>query len=92
MVTKEQVQQIAQLSKLYVSQEELDDLTVQMQKMVAFAGQISAAGEELGEFDSISGLSNVFREDEVVPSFDRDEILKNVDGGEDGCFLVKKRG
>ena len=50
-----------------------------------------AAGAAAGEFDNINNLQNAFREDEVVPSYPRDEILKNVDGGEDGFFPVRKR-
>ena len=33
---------------------------------------------------------NVLREDNVEPSFDRDEILKNAESQEEGYFLVKK--
>ena len=73
MVTREEILKIAKLSKLSVTEEELDGLTA------------------AGEFDNINNLQNAFREDEVVPSYPRDEILKNVDGGEDGFFPVRKR-
>lgn len=35
-------------------------------------------------------VKNVLREDEVVPSFDRDELLRNAPASEDGAFLVPK--
>lgn len=92
MVTKEQVQAIALLSKLYVPEEQLDALTSEMQKVVAFADMINEASGDAGEFDTVSGLENVFRPDEVVPSCPREEILKNVGGGENGFFPVKRRG
>ena len=60
-------------------------------EIIAFADTINAAGAAAGEFDNINNLQNAFREDEVVPSYPRDEILKNVDGGEDGFFPVRKR-
>ena len=81
MVTREEILKIAKLSKLSVTEEEI----------IAFADTINAAGAAAGEFDNINNLQNAFREDEVVPSYPRDEILKNVDGGEDGFFPVRKR-
>lgn len=42
------------------------------------------------EFDNINHLSNVFREDTVVPSYDREQILSNANDREDGHFLIKK--
>lgn len=94
MVTKELVKNIAVLSRLDISEEELDVLTKDMQGMIALADEVSAVESDPNEedFDNINNLSNVFREDIVVPSWPREEILKNVDGGEDGCFLVKLRG
>ena len=91
MVTREEVLGIARLAKLSVSEEELDGLTAEMQKIISFADTINAAGADGEDFDSIGGLSNAFREDVVVPSYDRADILRNVDGGEDGFFCVKKR-
>ena len=88
MVTREEILKIAKLS---VTEEELDGLTAAMGEIIAFADTINAAGAAAGEFDNINNLQNAFREDEVVPSYPRDEILKNVDGGEDGFFPVRKR-
>ena len=91
MVTREEILKIAKLSKLSVTEAELDGLTAAMGEIIAFADTINAAGAAAGEFDNINNLQNAFREDEVVPSYPRDEILKNVDGGEDGFFPVRKR-
>ena len=91
MVTREEILKIAKLSKLSVTEEELDGLTAARGEIIAFADTINAAGAAAGEFDNINNLQNAFREDEVVPSYPRDEILKNVDGGEDGFFPVRKR-
>ncbi|MFA9380115.1 MAG: Asp-tRNA(Asn)/Glu-tRNA(Gln) amidotransferase subunit GatC [Acetanaerobacterium sp.] len=90
-VTKDEILNIALLSKLWVNEDELDKLTRDMGDIIAFADTINAAGEAAEEFDNINNLSNVFREDEVVPSVDRELILKNVNGGENGYFPVKKR-
>ena len=91
MVTREEILKIAKLSKLSVTEEELDGLTQDMNNIISFADTINAAGEETEEFDNINNLSNMLREDEIVPSYDRNQILLNVDGGEDGFFCVRKR-
>ena len=91
MVTKEEILKIASLSKLSVSEEELEALTADMAQIIEFADTINAACADAQEFDNINNLSNVLREDEVVPSYPREAILKNVGGGEDGYFPVRKR-
>ena len=91
MVTREDVLQMARLSKLYIKEEELDALTKDMDNIIAFAETISTAQCEHTNFDNINNLSNVLREDVVVPSYDREEILKNAESQDEGYFLVKRR-
>lgn len=91
MVTREDVLQMARLSKLYIKEEGLDALTKDMDNIIAFAETISAAQCEQTNFDNINNLSNVLREDVVVPSYDREEILKNAESQDEGYFLVKRR-
>ena len=91
MVTREDVLQMARLSKLYIKEEELDALTKDMDNIIAFAETISAAQCEQTNFDNINNLSNVLREDVVVHSYDREEILKNAESQDEGYFLVKRR-
>ncbi len=91
MVTREDIENIAILSKLFVAEEDLDALTEQMQEIVKFADEIANAPVEDTEFDNINNLSNVFREDEVVESYPSEEILKNAPDQADNHFLVKNR-
>lgn len=91
MVTKDEILDIALLSKLHIDEAEIDNLTEEMMNIIKFADTINEYDGEVEEFDNINNLSNVFREDEVVESFPQSEILKNVDGGENGYFPVKKK-
>ena len=90
-VTHEDVIQMARLSKLYIDQSELDQLTEDMSQIISFADTINAAATDGCDFDNINQLSNVLREDDVVPSYHREEILYNAESQDDGYFLVKKR-
>ena len=91
MVTKEEIMDIALLSKLHIDDDEIDELTKEMMNIIKFDDTINGYDGEVEEFDNINNLSNVFREDVVGESFLQSEILKNVDGGENGYFPVKKK-
>lgn len=91
MVTREDILEMARLSKLYIKEEELDTLTKDMDRIITFAETVSSAQCEQSNFDNINHLSNILREDVVVPSYDREKILKNAESQEEGYFLVKKR-
>ena len=89
MVTKEEIMKIAILSKLFVADDEIDRLTKDMGEIISFADTINNAADEGSDFDNINNLSNVLREDEVVPSLEREKILQNAKDSDNGCFLVK---
>lgn len=91
MVTREDVENIALLSKLFVPEQELDGLTKSMQEIIDFADAINNAPVEDEGFDNINNLSNVFREDKVVKSFDSEEILSVAPQQAQGHFLVKNK-
>lgn len=91
MITKEDIENIALLSKLFVPEEELDALREDMQGIIDFADTINNANIEGVEFDNIAGLSNQFREDVVVESLSVEEILKNAPDQAQDHFLVRKR-
>jgi aspartyl-tRNA(Asn)/glutamyl-tRNA(Gln) amidotransferase subunit C len=93
MIKRDDIIKIAKLAKLSVAEDEIDSLTMDMAGIIEFADTINAAvtDGELKEFDDINCIVNAFHEDEVVDSFDRELLLKNRDGGEDGYFVVKRR-
>lgn len=90
MIQKEEVLKIAKLAKLSVEDDEIDKLTLDMSNIIEYADAINAVFEEGMEFDNINNIMNAFNEDIVVESYDKDEILKNREGGENGYFVVKK--
>ena len=91
MVTREDIENIALLSKLFVDEKDLDALTEEMQKIVSFADTINNVQVTTGEFDNINNLQNAFRADEVRPSLPSAEILVNAPEQAEDHFLVRKR-
>ena len=91
MVTREDIENIALLSKLFVDEKDLDSLTAEMQKIVDFADTINKVEVKTGDFDNINNLQNVFREDEVGESLPVEKILKNAPEQAEDHFLVRRR-
>ena len=90
-VTKKDVEYIAGLAKLTFKEEELEKFTGQLNEILAYV-------EKLNELDTtnveplshpIEG-SNVFREDVVKPSLDREEALRNAPDRSELFFKVPK--
>lgn len=94
MITREEMENIANLSKLYLSEDDFKKMSKEMDGIINFVNQINTLNDQYNlENNSNSNADinkNVLREDEIVDSFPRNEILKNVDGGKDGFFYVKK--
>ena len=94
MITREEMENIANLSKLYLSEDDFEKMSKEMDVIINFVNQINTLNDQYNlENNSNSNADinkNVLREDEIVDSFPRNEILKNDDGGKDGFFYVKK--
>lgn len=91
MISKEEVLKIAKLAKLSVGDEEIEQLTLDMSRIIEYADTINTSSEdEIVEFDNINNIANAFNEDVVLESYDRNEILKNREDGENGYFVIRK--
>ncbi|MDE5853255.1 MAG: Asp-tRNA(Asn)/Glu-tRNA(Gln) amidotransferase subunit GatC [Oscillospiraceae bacterium] len=92
MVTKEELMDLATLSKLNISDDETDKLLKDMEEIIKFADTINSASSEGVAFDNINELQNVYREDNIIKSYAQSEILKNAKTQEDGFFCISNRG
>lgn len=87
MVTERDVDHIAELADIGIDRDELPGFTGQFNEILEYfdiLDQVEAAG--VPEPDSW----NVFREDEVMSSLPRDEVLANTDEKEDGFFRAPR--
>lgn len=91
MITREEIENIAMLSKLSVDEDKIDSLVADMQKIIDFADTINNADESEIDFDGINNLNNAFRVDEVKASLPVADILKNAKDTGDNHFLVRKK-
>lgn len=90
-VTRKEIEHIAELARLHLNEHEIEEYTVQLNKILEYV-------EKLNELDTenIQPLShpnegvNVFREDIVYTSVDREDALKNAPSKTDEFFKVPK--
>jgi aspartyl-tRNA(Asn)/glutamyl-tRNA(Gln) amidotransferase subunit C len=88
-LTRAEVEKIALLSRLALSDDELQRMTAQL-------GGILGYMDLLGEVDTKNvepmaharDLANVFRDDVVRPSLDRQQALANAPHRDEECYLV----
>jgi aspartyl-tRNA(Asn)/glutamyl-tRNA(Gln) amidotransferase subunit C len=75
-ITKEETRHLATLCKLDLSEAELDGLTGDLAAIVDYIGQLSALDTKgVRPTYQVTGLKNVWREDEVRPGVDREKLL-----------------
>lgn len=90
-ITEEMVDYISTLSRLKPSPEEKTRMTAELEKIVSYMDVLNAldtAGIE--PMSHVFPVKNVLREDEVVPSFPREDLLRGAPGGDPEAFLVPK--
>ena len=91
MITLKEVEHVAKLARLDLTEEEKNKFVDQIGKLLDYFNQLKEINTE-----SIEPMAhpvqavNVVREDIIVESCGRDEILKNAPQEEDGYFKVPK--
>ncbi|MBR2785016.1 MAG: Asp-tRNA(Asn)/Glu-tRNA(Gln) amidotransferase subunit GatC [Clostridia bacterium] len=90
-ISKDEVKHIANLSKLNLTDEELEKYTNELSDIVDMANELSNIDVEgVKPTAHILDIQNVFREDIQQPSYDRELILKNAPSKDAGCVSVPK--
>lgn len=90
-ISKEDVAHVARLARLTLTEEELD----------RFTGQLGAVLEHARDVESLDTagvpptahplpIRNIFREDELEPPLDRDEVLSQAPSVEEHKFRVPR--
>lgn len=91
MITIKDVEHVAKLARLALTEEEKAKFAPQLNAVLEYV-------DELNEVDTTGiepmahsiKISNVMREDEIKQEFSREEMLKNAPEEEDGFFKVPK--
>jgi aspartyl-tRNA(Asn)/glutamyl-tRNA(Gln) amidotransferase subunit C len=79
MITREDVEHVAELARLELTAAEKGQFIAQLNSILTYIEKLSelnTAGVE--PTSHVLPMSNVFRDDEVRPSLDRDRVLQNA--------------
>lgn len=88
-ITPEIVKKIASLAKLPISEENFKKLQGELEVTFEYINKIQKlVTVDVVETSQVTGLENVFREDEVKPSLTQEEVLKNAKRKHKGYFMV----
>jgi aspartyl-tRNA(Asn)/glutamyl-tRNA(Gln) amidotransferase subunit C len=90
-LTRAEVEHVARLARLALTDDELDALTSELGAILEHAAQVSAL-DTAGVPATAHPLPlvNVFRADVARPGLDRDEVLAAAPEAEDGRFRVPR--
>lgn len=91
-LSKEDVLKLARLSRLRLSDEEIEQFGAEISEILGYVEQLSAVDTKgLEPTSQVTGLTNVMRPDEEIDyGADQAELLKNAPAQEKKQFKVKR--
>jgi len=91
MITKKDVEYVANLARLELSEEEKEKFTKQLSAILEYMDKLKKLNtENIKPTAHALELKNVWREDEIKPYPYRNDILENAPEKEADFFKVKK--
>jgi aspartyl-tRNA(Asn)/glutamyl-tRNA(Gln) amidotransferase subunit C len=90
-ISRDDVAHLARLSRLAVTDEELDRFAGQLDNVLAAVARVGEASvADVPPMSHAVPLTNVLRADEVTPSLPRGAVLAGAPAAEDGRFRVPR--
>ena len=90
-IDKATVEKVSMLARLELDEDKKEEMTEQLNDILEYADKLNELDtEDVEPTAHALPIKNVFREDKVEESLDREEALKNAPKKEDGSFKVPK--
>ncbi len=91
-LTRAQVEHIAELAKLKLSDAEIDKMTQQLSAILDYAARLNELDTDaIPPTASVVPLQNVMREDRVAPSMPRADVLANAPDKDERAEFLRVR-
>ena len=88
-LSRADVEKVSLLARLQFNSDELDTLTEQLGRIVAYVEQLAEVNTDTAEpMAHALDLANVFAADEPRPSLAREAALQNAPKKDDACYRV----
>ena len=86
-LSRQDVEKVSLLARLRLEGDELDQMTTQLGEIVGYVDQLSELDTaDVPPMAHAVEMANVFAEDVVNPSYDREAILANAPKRDDECY------
>ncbi|HRQ87008.1 MAG TPA: Asp-tRNA(Asn)/Glu-tRNA(Gln) amidotransferase subunit GatC [Candidatus Saccharibacteria bacterium] len=90
-ITRDTVLHLAKLSSLQLTDSEIDSLTSDLSRIIEYITQLDQLDTDgIEPTYEVTGLENVFRDDEVKPGLSREQLLTLAPDSHDGSIKVPK--
>ena len=90
-ISREEVAHLARLSRLAVTEEELDTFAGQLDVIIGSVARVGeVAADDIPPTSHAVPLENVFRPDERRPGLDQSQALAGAPAAEEGRFRVPR--
>ncbi len=90
-ISKNQVEYVARLANLELSEEEKEMFTHQLDNILSYMDKLNQLDtEDIEPTSHVLPRKNIFREDNVKPSLPLEEALANAPDTKDGFFRVPR--
>lgn len=88
-LSRDDVEKVALLARLDLTADELERMTDQLAQIVAYVEQLGDLNtDDVEPMAHAVAVFNVFRADEVRPSFPREQMLASAPKHDGECYLV----
>lgn len=92
-LTREEVEHIANLARLALTEEEKERFRQQLSAVLEYAARLRELDTDpIPPTATVLPLRNVMRPDEPRPPVPREDVLANTPAAEEGCFKVPAIG
>lgn len=86
-----EIERLARLAHIHLTPAETEQMSVELGQIVGLAEQLQSVDVEgVAPTDQVTGLIDVWRDDVVVPSLPREQLLANTPAQKDGYIVVKR--
>jgi aspartyl-tRNA(Asn)/glutamyl-tRNA(Gln) amidotransferase subunit C len=89
-LSEEEVKHVAKLAKLTLTEEEIKKFQSQLSEVLAYMDVLKKLEtKEIEPTSQVTGLENIFREDQTGQSLSAKEVLANAKKKNNGLFVIK---
>ncbi len=89
-LTEKEVKHVAELARISLTDEELEKFKGQLSTILDFISQLQKLKtDKIKPLSQTTGLKNVFRQDQILPSLPQKDVLANAAAVYKGYFKTK---